>query len=53
MMLHAQMLALRQGDMINVANINQGVDAQGLDRWRILMENQMENAVGGIHVEVR
>ena len=38
--------------MINVANISQGVDAQGLDRWRILMENQIENAVGGIRVDV-
>ena len=51
-MLHAQTLALRQGDTINVANISQGVDAQGLDRWRILMESQMENAVGGIRVDV-
>ena len=52
MMLHAQMLALRQGNMINVANISQEVDVQGLDHWHILMENQMECVVGGIHVDV-
>ena len=51
-MLHTQTLALRQGDTINVANITQGVDAQGLEHWRGVMENQMEDAVGGIRVEI-